>query len=91
MPCPYCMADETAEQPRRTALGYRTIRCGRCRRVCNERTGTAYNHLQYPTDLVVLVVLWRLRYTPSLRDGTVCMLGWEWGELTRVLSALRRL
>jgi len=27
-----------------------------------------YNHLQYPTDLVLLVVLWRLRYTLSLRD-----------------------
>jgi len=27
-----------------------------------------YNHLQYPTDLVLLVVLWRLRYKLSLRD-----------------------
>ncbi len=34
----------------------------------NERTGTAFNHLQYPTDLVLLVVLWRLRYKLSLRD-----------------------
>jgi len=34
----------------------------------NERTGTPYNHLQYPTDLVLLVVLWRLRYKLSLRD-----------------------
>ncbi len=68
MPCPHGAAPETAEQPRRTALGYRTFRCGRCRRVCNERTGTAFNHLQYPTDLVLLVVLWRLRYKLSLRD-----------------------
>jgi len=30
--------------------------------------GTPYNHLQYPTDLVLLVVLWRLRYKLSLRD-----------------------
>jgi len=36
--------------------------------VCNERTGTPFNHLQYPTDLVLLVVLWRLRYKLSLRD-----------------------
>ncbi len=41
---------------------------GGCRRLCNERTGTPYNHLQYPTDLVLLVVLWRLRYKLSLRD-----------------------
>lgn len=68
MPCPHCAATTTTEQPRRTALGYRTFRCGACRRICNERTGTPYNHLQYPTDLVLLVVLWRLRYKLSLRD-----------------------
>jgi putative transposase len=68
MPCPHCAAPETAEQSRRTALGYRTFRCGWCRRAFNERTGTPYNHLQYPTDLVLLVVLWRLRYKLSLRD-----------------------
>ena len=68
MPCPQCVATETVEQPRRTALGYRTFRCGHCRRICNERTGTPYNHLPYPTDLVLLVVLWRLRYKLSLRD-----------------------
>ena len=34
----------------------------------NERTGTPYNHRQYPTDLVLLVVLWRLRYTLRLRN-----------------------
>ncbi len=68
MSCPHCAATTTVEQPRRTAQGYRTFRCGACRRICNERTGTAFNHLQYPTDLVLLVVLWRLRYKPSLRD-----------------------
>ncbi len=68
MPCPRCGAPATVEQTRRTALGYRTFRCGHCRRVFNERTGTAYNHLQYPTDLVLLVVVWRLRYKLSLRD-----------------------
>src|SRR3712207_9589788 len=68
VPCPHCAEPETAEQSRRTALGYRTFRCGQCRRLFNERTGTPYNHLQYPTDLVLLVVLWRLRYKLSLRD-----------------------
>jgi putative transposase len=67
VPCPHCAA-ATVEQRRRTALGYRTFRCPACGRVCNERTGTPYNHLQYPTDLVLLVVLWRLRYKLSLRD-----------------------
>ena len=68
MSCPRCAKPNSVEQARRTALGYRTFRCGRCRRVFNERTGTAFNHLQYPTDLVLLVVLWRLRYKLSLRD-----------------------
>ena len=68
MPCPSCAATTTAEQPRRTARGYRTFRCRRCSRIFNERTGSPYNHLQYPTDLVLLVVLWRLRYKLSLRD-----------------------
>ena len=34
----------------------------------NERTGTPFNFLEYPTDVVLLVVLWRLRYKLSLRD-----------------------
>ncbi len=68
VPCPHCAATATAEQPRRTALGYRTFRCRTCRRGFNERTGTPFNHLQYPTDVVLLVVLWRLRYNLSLRD-----------------------
>src|SRR3712207_65545 len=68
MPCPHCAATATTRRSRRTALGYRTFRCRACRRVFNERTGTPFNHLQYPTDLVLLVVPWRLRYKLSLRD-----------------------
>ena len=68
MSCPYCAATATVEQQRRTALGYHTFRCRACRRAFNERTGTPYNHVHYPTDLVLLVVLWRLRYKLRLRD-----------------------
>src|SRR3954451_10666495 len=68
VPCPHGAAPATTEQPRRTALGDRTFRCPDCRRLCNERTGTPSYHVPYPTDLVVLVVLRRLRYTRSLRD-----------------------
>jgi transposase-like protein len=68
VPCPHCAAIATTERHQRTSLGYRTFRCAACRRVFNERTGTPFNHLQYPTDLVLLVVLWRLRYKLSLRD-----------------------
>ena len=68
MACPYCQENATQEVERRTALGYRLFRCRPCRRTFNERTGTPFNHLQVPTDIALLVVLWRLRYKLSLRD-----------------------
>src|SRR5438874_7977271 len=68
MNCPYCHSPLTTHLASKTSLGYRTFRCSDCRRKFNERTGTAYNHLQFPTDVVLLVVLWRLRYKLSLRD-----------------------
>ena len=68
MPCPHCAAATMAERAKRTALGYRTYRWQICQRTFNERTGTPFNYLEYPTDLVLLVALWRLRYKLSLRD-----------------------
>ena len=68
MACPYCQGNATQEWKRRTTLGYRLFRCRPCRRTFNERTGTPFNHLQVPTDIALLVVLWRLRYKLSLRD-----------------------
>jgi putative transposase len=68
MQCPHCEATATTERRERTELGYRRFRCRSCRREFNERTGTGVNHLQYPTDIVWLVVLWRVRYKLSLRD-----------------------
>ncbi len=68
MPRAHCATTATDERPRRTALGHRTIRCSPCRRTGNERTGTPCNHRQAPTDRVLLVVPWRLRYTLRLRD-----------------------
>jgi transposase-like protein len=34
----------------------------------NQRTGTPFNFLEFPTDVVLLVVRWRLRYKLSFRD-----------------------
>ncbi len=65
---PHCAMTATAELPKRTALGYRTYRCLHCRRIFNERTGTSFNHLRVPTDVALLVVLWRLRDKRSSRD-----------------------
>ena len=68
MDCPHCAAPDPCELGRRTALGYRTFRCRACKRTSNERTGTPFNHLEYPTDVVLPVVRRRLQYTMSLRD-----------------------
>src|SRR4028119_2501181 len=68
MACPHCAATTTTEQTKRTQRRYRTFRCSVCRRQFNERTGTPFNYLEVPTDIVLLVVLWRVRYKLSLRD-----------------------
>lgn len=68
MTCPHCESTATVARPDRTELGYLRFRCRTCKRGFNERTGTPDNRLQYPTDVVCLVVLWRFRYTLSLRD-----------------------
>ena len=68
MPCPRCSSTATTRRKRRTALGYPRFSCRSCRRRFNARTGTPFNDLQYPTDIVLLAVLWRLRYKLSFRD-----------------------
>jgi len=51
-----------------TDLGYARYRCGDCRRTFNERSGTPFNRLEYPTDVALQVVRWYLLYKLSLRD-----------------------
>ncbi len=68
MGCPSCQGDATQELERTTALGYHLFRRRPCRRTFNARTGTPFSHLPVPTDVALLVVLWRLRYKRSLRD-----------------------
>ena len=68
MECPYCHSSTTSERPETTARGYRRFRCRACERGFNERTGSVFNRVQYPADVVCLVVLWRVR---SLRSCLV--------------------
>ena len=68
MPCPRCNSPETTTRPGTTSLGYSRFVCHGCKRRFNERTGTLFNDLQYPTDVVLNAVLWRLHYKLSLRD-----------------------
>ncbi len=68
MNCPHCASTATTEQTKQTRLCYRTFRCSACKRTFNERTGTPFNFLEYPTDTVLLVALWRLGNKLSLRE-----------------------
>jgi putative transposase len=68
MRCIGCRSQAIVERPERTAHGYRRFRCRACGKQFNERTGTVLNRTQYPSDVIALVVLWRLRYRLSLRD-----------------------
>ena len=68
MECPCCQSSSTTERPETTVRGYRRFRCRACARGFNERTGSVFNRVQYPPDVICLVVLWRVRYKLSLRD-----------------------
>ena len=68
MVCPHCSSSKTTSLKQCTALGYERFQCRCCGRRFNERTGTPFNYLEYTTDVVLLIVRWRLRYKLSLRD-----------------------
>ncbi len=68
MNCPHCRSTATTRRTSRTALGYRRFNCRSCGRRFNKRTGIPFNDLHFPTDIVLLAVLWRLRYKLSFRD-----------------------
>ena len=68
MDCVRCGSAAVTERPERTTRGYRRFRCRCCGTQFNERSGDLLNRVQYPSDVVALVVLWRLRYRLTLRD-----------------------
>ena len=68
MHCPRCHSTAIRERPERTAQSYRRFRCLDCTKQFNERSGGSLNRTQYPSDVIALVVFWRLRYKLSLRD-----------------------
>src|SRR4051812_41242931 len=68
MRCLECGSEAVTERPERTAQGYRRFRCRACGKQFNERSDSLLNRTQYPSDVIALVVLWRVRYKLSLRD-----------------------
>ena len=68
MQCLDCGSARVTERRDRTARGYRRFRCRDCSRRFNERSAGVLNRARYPSDVIALVVLWRLRYRLTLRD-----------------------
>src|SRR3712207_5908227 len=68
MECVCCGSAAVTERPGRTARGYRRFRCRDCGKQSNERSGGSLNHTHYPSDVIALVVLWRLRHRLTLPD-----------------------
>jgi putative transposase len=68
MDCPHCASNRTIQLLHTTNLGYLAFQCKDCRRTFNERTGTPFNFIEVPTDIVFQVLLCRFRYKMSLRD-----------------------
>src|ERR1700722_646084 len=68
MRCSVCGSAAISERPERTTQGYRRYRCGNCGKQFNERSVGVLNRVQYPSDVIALMVFWRLRYKLNLRD-----------------------
>jgi transposase-like protein len=68
MDCVGCGSAAVSERSECTAQGYRRFRCRGCGKQFNERSAGSLNRTQYPSDVIALVVLWRLRYKLALRD-----------------------
>src|ERR1700712_370570 len=72
MECLGCGSAAVSERSERTAQGYRRFRCRTCGKQFNERSAGSLNRTQYPSDVIALVVLWRLRYRDRLKPGGLC-------------------
>jgi putative transposase len=65
---PHCHSEDTRVRSRTTNLGYPLHFCRSCQRTSNERTGTSFNHIEVPTDIIFQVLYCRLRFKLSYRD-----------------------
>jgi putative transposase len=68
MECDGCGSAAVSERSECAAQGYRRFRCRACGKQFNKRSAGSLNRTQYPSYVIALVVLWRLRYKLALRD-----------------------
>jgi putative transposase len=68
MRCADCGSSAVSERPERTVQGYRRFRCRACGKQFNEHSLGLLNRTRYPSDVIALMVLWRLRYKRFCQD-----------------------
>ena len=68
MNCPNCESTNTRLCKQKTELGYEQYYCRSCCSQYNERTGTPFNYLEYPTEVVIMTVIYYYQFKTSLDD-----------------------
>ena len=68
MDCPGCQSENTRQCKTKTILGYLQFRCRDCQIQFNERSNSAFNFIQYPTEVVMLAVHYYYRFRNNLDD-----------------------
>ncbi|PHQ82241.1 MAG: IS6 family transposase [Coxiella sp. (in: Bacteria)] len=68
MNCPHCTSKSTLALTQDTTLGYLQFRCRQCGKQFNERTGTQFNFIEYPTEVVMIALHYYVRFKVSLDD-----------------------
>ena len=69
MRCSECRSTAVRERPEPPVQGYHRFRCLDCAKQFNERSAGLLNRTQYPSDMIALVVLWRLLYKLSMTSS----------------------
>ena len=66
MDCPHCKSNNVLKCNSKTTLGYQQYRCRACSKQYNERTGSIFNYIEYPTEIVMIAVHYYYRFKVSL-------------------------
>jgi len=68
MYCPHCDSSNPYICTTKTQLAYQQYRCRACGQQYNERTGTLFNYIEYPNEVVMMAVHYYYRFKVSLDD-----------------------
>ena len=68
MDYPRCNLSNTRLCKLKTYIGYNQYHCRDCESQYNERTGTLFNFIEYPNEVVMMTVYYYYRFKTSLDD-----------------------